>query len=188
MNRAPGFESPTAPIAMTMLTPARWALLARIRFYTGVGDEYLEVPPDFECDLASSPSPVRAVFPQHGVYLAAVWLHDYCYRVLIPAGEMTYRGADAMFLAAMASLGVPALRRYSMWSAVRLAGLFRGRAARAGWSGDALLVLPVALLMVPLTAGAGVVTAVTLAVYAALERVVEAAARMMDRRKSTDTM
>jgi len=172
---------------MTMRTPARWGLLARIRFYTGIGDEYLEVPPGFECDLASSPSPVRAVFPQHGVYLAAVWLHDYCYRVLIPAGKMTYREADAVFLAAMTSLGVPVLRRRSMWAAVRLAGLFRGRAARAGWWGDARLVLPVALLMVPLTAVAAIVTAATLAVYAALERVVEAAARMVDRRKPTDT-
>jgi len=170
-----------------MITPIRWGLLDRIRFYTGVGEEYHEVPPEFECDLASSPSPLWALFPPYGVYLAAVWLHDYCYRALIPAGKMTYREADAMFLAAMTSLGVPVLRRYSMWSAVRLAGLFRGRAARVGWWGDSRLVLPVAFLMVPLTALAAVVTAVTLAVYAAIEAAVEAVARMMDRRKPTDT-
>ncbi len=187
MSRPPGFESPSAPIAMTMSTPTRWGLLDRIRFYTGDGEEYVEVPPGFECDLASSPSPLWALFPPYGVYLAAVWLHDYCYRVLIPAGKMTYRGADAMFLAAMTSLGVPVLRRRSMWAAVRLAGLFRGRAAREQWWGDARFVFPVALLMVPLTAGAAVVTAVTLAVYAALEHVVEAAARIADRRKPTDT-
>lgn len=79
----------------------------------------LRVPEGFRTDFASIPRGLWNLIPKLDAHLLAAVLHDWLYSTaLVPKPE-----ADAIFLDAMAELGVPRWKRYSMYLAVRLFGL-----------------------------------------------------------------
>ena len=95
-----------------------WVLTSDLK-YAGKKDSFV-VPCGFETNFASVPRPLTWLVPASGVYSKAAVLHDWL------CGEPTISryDADGIFRRSMRELGVSDLRRYVMWSAVRLgAGL-----------------------------------------------------------------
>lgn len=93
------------------------------------GDVDIIVPALFKTDLASIPRLGRWLFKGHGKYTLAAIVHDWLYarkgRIeLLGGGEWRYTRAeaDAVFLHALAELGVSLPSRYTMYSAVRAGG------------------------------------------------------------------
>lgn len=101
-------------------------------FYYNVGaeesDESILVPKGFPTDFASVPWPASMLIPKDGDHNQAAVVHDYLYSKLgkIPEKTYTRRECDAIFLEAMAALGVNKFKRRIMYRAVRLGGW-------AGW-------------------------------------------------------
>lgn len=86
----------------------------------------LRVPEGFRTDFASIPRGLWNLLPKLDRHLLAAVLHDWLYSTaLVPKPE-----CDAIFLAAMAELGVSRWKRYAMYLAVRLCGLPAWRAHR----------------------------------------------------------
>jgi hypothetical protein len=82
-------------------------------------DEMLVVPAGFETDFASVPTAFTWLIPRYGRYTKAAILHDWlCRRA--ERGEFRWVDADGVFRRVMRELGVPVLRRWLMWAAVRL--------------------------------------------------------------------
>jgi hypothetical protein len=90
--------------------------------YTGRIESF-EVPEDSPTDFASVPRVFVWFLPRYGRYTKAAILHDYLWRQRAKNGKMPWRDADAIFRKAMRDLGVPFLRRWIMWTAVRWAAL-----------------------------------------------------------------
>lgn len=84
-----------------------------------------EVPTGFLTDFASVPRLFWRIFPPSGRYCKAAVVHDYLCD--FAASGCPRWLADAVFLDAMTALGVPCWKRYCMYWAVRLYGLFSGR-------------------------------------------------------------
>lgn len=72
-------------------------------------------------DLASIPSPASALLPPDGPWAKAAVLHDHGY-VTKGAGRYTRAEIDGLLMEAMTVLGVPAWKRYVIWSQVRVWG------------------------------------------------------------------
>ena len=70
--------------------------------------------------------------PRYGRYTKAVILHDYLWRVRAKNGTLDYVDADGIFRRAMRELGVPFMKRWIMWAAVRWGALFKP-GGRKGW-------------------------------------------------------
>lgn len=81
-------------------------------------DETFIVPKDFETDLASVPRLFQNIIPPSGFHNKAAVVHDYLYRTDI----VSRRDADGIFRRIMKENGVGVVRRWVMWSAVRLFG------------------------------------------------------------------
>ena len=92
--------------------------------YKGNRDEF-EVPVDSETDFASVPDMFQWLIRPTGQYTKAAVLHDYLWRHR--HDDVSYHDADGIFRRAMSELGVPLLRRWLMWSAVRWASLWKSR-------------------------------------------------------------
>jgi hypothetical protein len=82
--------------------------------YLGNTDRF-EVAAGSGTDLASVPKPLQWLIPRYGRYTKAAILHDYLWR----SGVVSKRDADGIFRRAMRELGVPTVRRWMMWAAVR---------------------------------------------------------------------
>lgn len=89
-----------------------WRLLAPLTF----GD--FTVPAGFVTDLASTPRFLWWWLPPWSTYGPAAIIHDAAYR----RQERTRAEADALFLAGMAVLKVPAARRWVIYLSLRLFG------------------------------------------------------------------
>jgi Protein of unknown function (DUF1353) len=120
-------------------------------------------------DFASVPRVFVWFIPTYGRYTKAAILHDHLCD-LSKAGEFDRRDADGVFRQAMRSLGVPFLRRWIMWAAVRWEALATPQ-GRKGWLRDAPHVVPISLLVLPILAPAAVLVGVTLGVWYVLEMV-----------------
>lgn len=96
-----------------------WQLVEPLK-YRGHTDLFV-VPKCESSDYASVPKIFQWLFPQSGRYTRAAVLHDYLWRTR----EVSYADADGLFRRAMAELGVPFLRRWTMWAAVRIASLLK---------------------------------------------------------------
>ena len=101
------FRKPTKP----------WQLAEPLRYVTNGGRNII-IPAGFSTDLASIPRCFRWVVPDDAEAGAAAVVHDYLYRT----GACTRAEADAIFLEAMYLTGVPMVRRFVIWAAVRLFG------------------------------------------------------------------
>lgn len=116
-----------------------WKLCAPLRYQ---GDrQCFEIPTGAETDFASVPAPFQWLIPRSGRYTKAAVLHDHLWRT--PIDGVSFGDADGIFRRCMRELGVPLLRRWTMWAAVRLNSLWKSRLRDR--FGDAPLVLLVVL-------------------------------------------
>jgi hypothetical protein len=130
-----------------------WSL-TRPLVYTGTRGDTWTVPAGFTTDFASVPRLMHWLTLPYGGYTRAAVLHDYLLGLIghpDPATAVSSRDADGVFRLAMQELGVPWLKRWSMWAAVRAAALFNRRRApgRQFWR-DSPAVLLITLGAVPL--------------------------------------
>ncbi|HVZ71976.1 MAG TPA: DUF1353 domain-containing protein [Polyangia bacterium] len=140
-----------------------------VRSFSYAGEkESFTVPVGQLTDFASVPRVFVWFLPRYGRYTLAAILHDYLWRVGVPNGELAYRDADGIFRRAMHELGVPFAKRWSMWSAVRWAGLFRP-GGRRGWLRDAPAVLLTTLLALPFLAPTGALISLALLLMYVIE-------------------
>lgn len=96
----------------------QWVLAQPLLYQSDVALETFTVPAGFHTDLASVPRlPLVFLLAGDCAREAAV-IHDYIYQTHIVNRKM----ADAVLREASAVTGVPAWRRFLMWSAVRLFG------------------------------------------------------------------
>ncbi|MCV7280339.1 DUF1353 domain-containing protein [Mycolicibacterium flavescens] len=105
-------------------------------------NDAFEVDADFATDLVSVPGAVAWFVPRAGRYARAAVLHDYLWRYPDRTG-CDRRQADYRFRLQMQRDGVSLLRRWIIWSAVRLSAIAQGKGGE-GWPKD----LPGALLLV----------------------------------------
>ena len=89
-------------------------------------DHRIVVPSGFTTDGASIPRCLWWWLPPHGDYLPAAIIHDYLYA---RAGKATSNGkgytreqSDRIFYRGMLSLGIPTVKAWLMWKAVRVMG------------------------------------------------------------------
>lgn len=148
------------------LTEKDWEVLKEIT-YRGKIDSFT-VPIEMETDFASVPRPLVWLIPQYGQYTRAAIVHDYLWRYKFPAGEITLAEADAIFRRAMRELGVPFLRRWLMWAAVRV-GALKKAGGRRQWLRDSWQVVPLAVLALPIVALPAIVILVALGVFYVIE-------------------
>lgn len=146
------FES-SAPLAVSQVLDElfTWETTAVVVFHGST--RTIRVPIGSRTDWASVPGwAMWLIDPRQGS--AAALVHDYCYRVLIPAGEMTYREADLILFEALGAVR-PAVKlptRLLMWDAVRLASVAVRPGGRIGLSEDLPRMLAVTAWGAPLAA------------------------------------
>jgi hypothetical protein len=100
--------------------------LAAPETYVGKTDTFV-VPKGEGTDLASVPIGLTWLIPRYGRYTRAAILHDY----LWSHPEMISKSdADGVFRRVLRELGVSALRRWTMWAAVRLASILKHHGAK----------------------------------------------------------
>lgn len=95
-----------------------WVLSSPLAYRSDVAGQMIVAPSGFSTDFASVPRIPLAYLLFGGVVTEPAVIHDYLYAT----GFLPRRMADAVLLEAMATIGVPAWRRWPMWAAVRLAG------------------------------------------------------------------
>lgn len=78
-------------------------------------------PPGFITDYASIPKALRWLYDPDGEYTPAAVIHDYLYKYGCRL-DITRSEADRVFKDAMRELDIPWLRRFNLWSAVRIGG------------------------------------------------------------------
>lgn len=100
-----------------------WKLIGALR-YEG-GRQCFEIPPGAETDFASVPVVFQWLIPRSGRYTKAAVLHDHLWRT--PIDGVGRGDADGIFRRCLVELGVPFLRRWTMWAGVRIGSLWRSR-------------------------------------------------------------
>jgi len=95
-----------------------WFLTERFRYSGGLvrkdGPVSIIVPPRFETDFASVPSPFWIIFPKWGTYGPAAVLHDWLYW----EQKFSKDQADQIFLEAMKTLRVSQWKTWVLYKAV----------------------------------------------------------------------
>lgn len=126
-RRTGAFDSELSVQAASFRT---WRLTSPL-IWTGTQGDTFTVPVGFETDFASSPRFLHWLISPYGAYTRAAVLHDYLYRELIEKGShaVTGRDADGIFRRVMHDLGVPWIKRWVMWAAVRPHTIFNPRRA-----------------------------------------------------------
>ncbi|HEX8804253.1 MAG TPA: DUF1353 domain-containing protein [Acidimicrobiales bacterium] len=128
------------------------------------------VPAGSGTDFASVPRVLVWFLPRYGRYTKAAILHDFLWRHKAVTGEISWVDADGTFRRAMRELGVPFLRRWMMWSAVRWAALFKP-GGRTGWLKESWRVVLVSLVALPFVVPPAAVILVTLLVFLLFEAI-----------------
>jgi hypothetical protein len=179
-----GFE-PGFTVDVRQVGDQSWTTLRALRYHGKVQD--FPVPVDQSTDFASVPRAFVWFIPRYGRYTPAAILHDYLCREEVP-GRISRLEADGIFRQAMRELGVPFLRRWIMWAAVRL-GALTSVDGRKDWWREAWRVALIALLALPIVAPAAIVILITIPVFYIFERLVwlplEIARRARERRGRT---
>jgi hypothetical protein len=168
-----GFDDPTV-VDVEQVDDKEWLLLTAIG-YTGKAQRFV-VPKESptgksRTDFASVPRMFVWLLPRYGRYTKAAILHDYLWRTAVKAGELSLRDADGIFRRAMRELGVPFLRRWIMWAAVRLGALKKG-GFTADWWREFPRVLLVAIVVVPVVLPPALVVLIALIAFKILEGIV----------------
>jgi hypothetical protein len=158
--------TPDSEVHVKELEESDWELL-RILQYAGNRDRF-EVPAGMTTDFASVPRVFVWFLPKYGRYTNAAILHDHLWRDAVPAGRLTLAEADGIFRRAMWELGVPFLRRWMMWGAVRIGALVKP-GGRRRWLRDSWRVFPLLLLALPIVGPPALVILVALTVFYLVE-------------------
>lgn len=129
----PDFVFPL-PLRLERTGPRLARLLAPFVFWSPTLGR-IEVETGFDTDYASVPRIFWSIYPPDGSYTEAAVVHDALYfyqrHRLAEGGLAICRAeADAVFLEAMAALGVPLLRRRLLHAAVRAGGWIAWRRNR----------------------------------------------------------
>jgi Protein of unknown function (DUF1353) len=161
----PGFD-PDCTVDVRETDDTAWETLRALTYHGKVQD--FIVPEHEPTDFASVPRMFVWFLPRYGRYTRAAILHDHLWRVAVPDGQISRLDADGLFRQAMRELGVPFLRRWIMWTAVRWGALTKPD-GRQGWWKEAWRVGLVTLLALPLLLPAAAVIAVTLPIFYLLE-------------------
>lgn len=116
-------------VEVRKLSDDRWELTEPLHYCGNV--EVFEVETEKPTDFASVPRVLWWLFPRYGEYTKAAILHDYlCGKADV--GEFNRADADGIFRRSMREQGVPFLRRWVMWAAVRFGSGPRSLLARPG--------------------------------------------------------
>ncbi len=134
----------TSILLLSPLADSQTRVLMR-EFGYDVGAEgrqdQITVPVGFETDFASVPRPFWAILPKWGKYGNAAVIHDWLYW----EQERPRPAADAVLLEGMVVLGVSAVVRQTIYTAVRLFGWlawYRNQADRVDGYERVLATLP----------------------------------------------
>jgi Protein of unknown function (DUF1353) len=171
--------TPESEVHVKELEASDWELL-RILEYKGNRDRF-EVPAGMKTDFASVPRVFVWFLPRYGRYTKAAIFHDYLLRDAVPAGQLTLAQADGIFRRAMWELGVPFLRRWMMWGAVRIGALVKP-GGRKRWLRDSWRVIPLLLLALPIVGPPALVILVAMTVFYLVELLVYAPLKLFGRK------
>ena len=160
-ERQLGF-APGSTVDVRQIDDQDWEVL-RALVYHATSEDF-EVPVGEHTDFASVPREFVWFIPRYGRYTKAAILHDYLCSVAVPTGRVSRIEADGIFRQAMRGLGVPFLRRWIMWAAVRL-GALTNQAGREKWWTEAWRVLLIAALALPVITPAAVVIVISFLVF-----------------------
>ncbi|MGY1828366.1 DUF1353 domain-containing protein [Blastococcus sp. SYSU DS0541] len=117
------------------------------------------------------PRVVVWLVPRFGRCTAAAILHDWLVTAGIASGAVSPREADGIFRRVLRESGVPVLRRWLMWCAVRW-GTFGHPVRGRGWWRSAPGVLAISLVAAPVVVPPAALIAVALTVYGLAETTV----------------
>lgn len=133
----------TTPLIVKRVSPREWELIAPLG-YQGSVDHFV-VPSGQRTDFASVPTWLQSFVQSTGAWTLAAVLHDdFCRHLAAGDCVVSSSEADGIFRRVMREDGVGLVKRWSMWSAVRLAAL-RSPARRPGIARDLPLALAIAL-------------------------------------------
>lgn len=133
--------------------------------------EVFHVPVEQQTDFASVPRLFVWFLPRYGRYTKAAILHDYLWRERASHHTLDYIDADGTFRRAMRDLGVPFLKRWIMWGAVRWGALCKP-GGRKGWLREAPRVLLVTALALPIVVPPAILIGAALLVFYLVELLV----------------
>jgi hypothetical protein len=167
VSRQIGFE-PGDTVDVRQIGDKSWKTLRGLLYHGKVND--FPVPPDEPTDFASVPRIFVWFIPRYGRYTPAAILHDHLCRTQVP-DSISRLDADGIFRQAMRELGVPFLRRWIMWAAVRWGALTAGNGRKEWWR-EAWRVLLISLVALPIIAPAAAVILVTIPVFYIVERLI----------------
>ena len=166
-----------AKVIVEQVSDKNW-LLRKAFDYTGKFETF-HVPEGQGTDFASVPRVFVWFLPRYGRYTKAAILHDFLWRERAGKGTLDYIDADGTFRRAMRELGVPFLRRWILWGAVRVGALVKPN-GRKGWLKEAPRVYLVALLALPIIIPPAIVVGVALIVFQMIELVVWVPLRLVE--------
>ena len=130
-KRPLGFP-PGSTVDVRQVDDQDWEILRALPYHATSED--FEVPVHERTDFASVPRVFVWFIPRYGRYTKAAILHDYLCGTAVPAGRVSRIEADGIFRQAMRELGVPFLRRWIMWAAVRLGALTNPAGRKEWWT------------------------------------------------------
>ncbi len=160
-----GFEG-ESKVVVEQVDDTNWVTREELR-YRGNDQEFV-VPSGTATDFASVPRVFVWLLPRYGRYTKAAILHDHLWRNLAADGSISWVDADALFRRAMRDLGVPFLRRWLMWAAVRWAALLKP-GGRSGWWREAWRVVLLTAVAAPIVVPPAAAVVVALAMFYVVE-------------------
>ena len=158
-----------AKVVVEQVSDNNW-LLREAFDYTGKFETF-HVPLGQGTDFASVPRVFVWFLPRYGRYTKAAILHDFLWRERASKGTLDYVDADGTFRRAMRELGVPFLRRWILWAAVRWGALLKPN-GRKGCLKEAPRVLLVSAVAVPIVVPPAIVVGAAIVVFQTVELVV----------------
>jgi uncharacterized protein DUF1353 len=164
-GRPLGFP-PGSTVDVRQVDDQDWVTLRALEYQANT--DYFQVPINERTDFASVPRVFVWFIPRYGRYTKAAILHDYLCSIEVPAHHISRIEADGIFRQAMRELGVPFLRRWIMWAAVRL-GALTSPAGRKKWWTEAWRVALITVIALPVVAPAAAVIALSFLVFYFIE-------------------
>jgi len=164
-RRPPGFPH-AFPVDVRQVSDQGWETLRTLTYHATTED--FEIPVHEGTDFASVPRIFVWFIPRYGRYTKAAILHDHLCSRVVPVGHISRIDADGIFRQAMRELGVPFLRRWIMWAAVRL-GALANPAGRKRWWAEAWRVALIAAIALPVITPAAAVIIITLLIFYLVE-------------------
>lgn len=155
-----------ATVVVEQIDDTNWRLRESLD-YDGA-ERSFHVPVGQGTDFASVPRVFVWFLPRYGRYTKAAILHDYLWRELACRGELSYVDADGLFHRAMRDLGVPFLKRWILWGAVRWGALVK-LGGRKGWLREFPKLAAITLVALPIVVPPAVVVGVALVVFYVIE-------------------